>query len=96
MKLVLSLKYDINLKDWNMDCIKDVRKIFDKVSKGIHLRLQYLFSNKPEKIQWFQDTRFLILLQHVEVESLYSDLSRSFPHEYHSDQFQNQELPLFS
>lgn len=27
MKLISTIKYDINLKDWDMDCIKDIKNI---------------------------------------------------------------------
>ena len=37
MKLVLTTKYDTELKDWDMDCIKEVENTYGKVSRGIHL-----------------------------------------------------------
>lgn len=42
MKLVSALIYDIDVQNWDMDCINKVTKTFEKVSKGIVLQLQYL------------------------------------------------------
>ena len=39
MKLVSALTYDIDLEDWDIDCINKVAKTYSKVSKGIHLWL---------------------------------------------------------
>lgn len=37
MNLISTPKYDIDLKDWDMDCIKEVGKTYSKVSRSIHL-----------------------------------------------------------
>lgn len=42
MKLVLAPMYNIDLENWDIYCIDKIAKLFDKVSKGIHLWLQYL------------------------------------------------------
>lgn len=39
MKFILALNYNIDLEDWNINCINKVAKTFDKVFKGIHLQL---------------------------------------------------------
>lgn len=53
MRFVLALTYDIDFKDWNMDCINKVNKINRKVSNGIALELQHLWGKKLEEIQQF-------------------------------------------
>lgn len=42
--------YNINLEDWNIDCINNIAITYDKVFKGITLWLQYLQGKEPEKI----------------------------------------------
>lgn len=37
MKLILTPKYNIDLKNWNINYIKEVNKTYNKVSKGIYL-----------------------------------------------------------
>lgn len=37
IKLFFIIKYNINLKDLNMNYIKEVRKSYDKILKSIHL-----------------------------------------------------------
>ena len=39
MKLVLAPRYDVNLKDWNMNCINLVAKSYDKISRVVAHRL---------------------------------------------------------
>ena len=51
MKLISALTYDIDLENWDMDCINKVAKTFGKISRGIHLWLQYLRGEEPEEIQ---------------------------------------------
>ena len=51
MKLILALTYDIDLEDWDIDCINKVAKIYDKISRYIVLWLRHLQGKKPEKIQ---------------------------------------------
>ena len=53
MKLVSTTKYDTELKDWDMDRIKEVENIYGKVSRGIHLQMQKLLGNIPDKQQQF-------------------------------------------
>lgn len=37
MKLVLTIKYDTKLKDWDMNYIKKVENTYNKISKDIYL-----------------------------------------------------------
>lgn len=37
MKLVLALTYNINLKDWKINCINKVDKTYNKISRNIAL-----------------------------------------------------------
>lgn len=37
IKLVSILKYNIKLKDWNINCINAVENIYDKILKSINL-----------------------------------------------------------
>lgn len=46
MKLV-STEYDPDLKDWDMNRIKQVKENYDKVSRGIQRRKQKLLGNIP-------------------------------------------------
>ncbi len=46
MKLILAPTYDIDLKNWDINCINNIVITFGKISKGIHLQLQYLQANK--------------------------------------------------
>lgn len=39
MKLVLAPMYDIDLEDWDIDCLDKVDKTFSKVSRDIHFQL---------------------------------------------------------
>lgn len=41
------MKYNRNLKDWDMDCIKQVKKTYGKVSRAFKLRKQKLSGNIP-------------------------------------------------
>lgn len=50
MKLVLAIKYDTKLKDWDMNYIKDIAKTYSKVSRDIVLWLHYLQSDKLKEI----------------------------------------------
>lgn len=43
------LKYDIQLKNWNMYCIKEVENTYNKVLRGIQLQKQELLANIPDK-----------------------------------------------
>ncbi len=61
MKLVSATKYDIELKDWDMDRIKAVENTYGKVSRGIHLRIQALLGNTPDGPQ-IQLLEFSIML----------------------------------
>ena len=42
IKLVSAPTYDIDLEDWDINRINKVAKTYGRVSRGIHLRLQYL------------------------------------------------------
>lgn len=53
MKFGLAPIYNINLEDWDIDCINKVAKTYSKISRGITFWLQYLQSKKPEKIEQF-------------------------------------------
>lgn len=37
MKFVLTSMYNINFKDWNIDCINNIAKTYSKISKYIAL-----------------------------------------------------------
>lgn len=37
MKLILAIKYNIELKDWNMNHIKNIENNHDKILRGIYL-----------------------------------------------------------
>lgn len=56
MKLISITKYNIQLKDWDINHIKTVKNTYGKVSKDIHLQIQILLSN-------ILDIRFQISLQ---------------------------------
>ena len=58
MKLVSAPTYDIDLEDWDMDCINEVTKTYGRVSRGIHFRIQHLQGIEPEEIQQIQDIGF--------------------------------------
>lgn len=51
MNLVLAPIYNINLEDWNLNCINKIAKTYSEVSKTIVLWLQYLQSEESEKLQ---------------------------------------------
>lgn len=57
IKLVLVPKYDIYLKDSDIDYINLVAQSYVKVFRVVVHWLQYLQSKRPEEIQLFQDTR---------------------------------------
>ena len=42
MKLIMALTYDINLKDWDIDCINKIAKTYGIIFKDITLWLKYL------------------------------------------------------
>lgn len=48
MKLVSATNYDIEPKNWHMDQIGAIKKIHNKVSRGITLQIQVLQSYKPD------------------------------------------------
>ena len=96
MKFVSATKYDTELKDWDMDRIKDVQDTYSKVSRGIHLRVQKLLGNIPDERQQFQETGFQTPPQQAAVEPLYPTLSKSFAYVYCRHQSQKQDPPLFS
>lgn len=50
IKLVLATKYDTELKDWDMNCIKNVAKTYSKIFKSIIFWLQHLQNKELEKI----------------------------------------------
>ena len=51
MKFVVVPTYDIDLEDWNMDCINKVVQTYGNVSRGIALWLQHLQGKEPEEIE---------------------------------------------
>lgn len=50
IKLVLATKYDTKLKDWDMNYIKDIARIYSKVSRDIVLWLHYLQGDELKEI----------------------------------------------
>ena len=58
MKLVSAPRYDVYLKDWDIDYINLVAKSYGKVSKVVAHQLRYLQTEEPEKIQQFQDSGY--------------------------------------
>lgn len=49
MKLVLARKYYTKLKNWDIDCIKEVENICGKISTSIYLWMQKLLNNIPDQ-----------------------------------------------
>ena len=58
MKLVSAPRYDVYLKDWDMDRINLVAQCYGKVSRVVAHRLRHLRGEEPEEIQQFQDTGY--------------------------------------
>ena len=88
MKLVSTTKYDTELRDWDMDRIKEVENTYDKVLRGIYLQMQKLLGNIPDERQQFQETGFQTPLQQAAVEPLDLTLSNPSPYAYRPRQSQ--------
>lgn len=50
MKLISILTYNMDLEVWDIDCINNIAKTYNKVSKGITLQLQHLQDEELEEI----------------------------------------------
>ena len=53
IKLVLAPRYNVYLKDWDIDCINHVAKSYNKISRIIAYRLRHLQGEELEEIQQF-------------------------------------------
>lgn len=93
IKLNLAQKYDIKLKDWDIDYISNVKYTYSKIFRGINIQIQILQYNIPDEQQQFEETGFQTQLHQISKEPL-PNLS---PYLYHCHKFQTkQDELLFS
>ena len=97
MKLVSATKYDIELKDWDMDRIKDVENTYGKVSRGIDLRIQALLGNIPDEPQTqpalSKPSPYAYHPHQRQLPPKQVPLPQPFSQQYQHRQFQNQNGP---
>lgn len=53
MKFIIALRYNIKLKDWDMNYINAVVYMYNNVLRDIYLQIQKLSSNIPDEQQQF-------------------------------------------
>ena len=97
MKLVSTTKYDTELKDWDMDRIKEVENTYGKVSRGIHLQMQKLLGNIPDEPQTqpalSKPSSYAYHPHQRQLPPKQDPLPQPFSQQYQHRQFQNEHRP---